>query len=153
MDNHFRKDYFDYTTSIVFAVLTVLFIIGQIICTTLMLIFPNKYFGVEGALAIGLGVFGMLISLLLLGDFFACWKYWIYDENGITNGNLFVKRKILFAEVDYYEIKLSDTGSKFLHECICFYKGKNMVSVPMFCLSEEELQWLKSKAKPKNDIK
>ena len=153
MDNHFRKDYFNFGTSIAFAALTIIFIIGQILFITLMFIFLDNSFGVKGNLVFGFGVFGMLIFLLLIGDLFICWKYWIYDEDGITNGNLFVKRKILFSEMDYYEIKLSDTGSKFLHKCICFYKGKKMVSVRIDFLSEEELQWLKSKTKPKNDIK
>ena len=97
-------------------------------------------------MVIGLGVFGFTIALSGALTLFWGWRYWRVDSDGIANGNLFRERKLAFAEIEFVEIKNAVFGARpfmYVQEELCFYKGKAMVMIPTFCLSEAEKEWLK----------
>ena len=149
MINPKRKDYFDYIFSIVITSFTILLIVGQIIFIVIGLTIGIADWGLDGVLAIGLGVFGTCITVSLILTLFGAWRYWSFDSKGIANGNLFFKRRILFTEVESIEIKtITVTGKPFIitQENICFHHGKKMVTIPTYCLSKEEIEWLMKEA-------
>lgn len=144
-----RKDYFDFIFSISITVFTALSIVGQITFLTIGLTVGIADWGTDGVLAIGFVAFGLAITIGLLLTLFAAWKYWSFDSNGVINGNLFWKRRILFSEMDFVEVKVIVIGAlPFIasQENICFYKGKTVVTIPTYCLSAEEMEWIKQQA-------
>ena len=148
MDSISRKDYFDFIFSVVITAFTALLVAGQIVFLSFGLTVGIADWGIEGALEIGVGLFGFVIAISLSLTLFGAWRYWSIDSDGITNGGIFWRRKILFAEVDRFEIKTIVIGAKpFItaQENICFYKGKNMVTIPAFCISEEEMDWIEKR--------
>ena len=148
MSKFIKKGYFDIIFSWFITVFTALLIIGQIVFLTISLTIGIADWGVEGALAIGFGAFGLAIAIALSLTLFGAWRYWAFDEDGVTNGNLFHKRKLLFAETESIETKTIVIGTKpftIAQENICFSSGKKTVTIPIYCLSQEELEWLKSK--------
>lgn len=145
MDSISRKDYFDFIFSVVITAFTALLVAGQIVILSFGFTVGISDWGTEGTLAIGVGLFGFVIAISLSLTLFGAWRYWSIDSDGVTNGGIFWKRKILFAEVDRFEIKDIVIGAKpFIttQENICFYKGKNMVTIPAFCISKEEMDWI-----------
>jgi|GEM_PF-4321185 len=146
MANYLRKGFFDLIFSVTITLFTALLIIGQIVFLVIGLTVGIADWGVEGALGIGFGAFGMAIMIALPLTLFGAWRYWAFDADGVTNGNLFCKRRILFGEVESAEIKIVAIGSKpfvIPQESLCFQKGKKCVTIPTYCLSKEELEWLK----------
>ncbi|MCR5349094.1 MAG: hypothetical protein K6E59_05780 [Bacilli bacterium] len=131
-----------------------LLFIGQILFLSLGLTIGIADWGLDGILIIGFGVFGFTIALDLILVLFYAWRYWEFDLEGVTNGNLFSKKKILFNPIEYAEIKAIVIGSKpFIsaQENICFYQGKKVVTIPTFCLPREELEWFKQKVAFKHE--
>ena len=150
MDSVSRKDYFDFIFSVVITAFTVLLAVGQVVFLSIGLSVGIADWGVEGALEIGVGLFGSLIAISLCLTLFGAWRYWSIDAEGVSNGGVFWKRRILFAEVDRFETKRIVVGAKpFIttQENICFYKGKRMVTIPAFCISEEEMDWIRKQIK------
>lgn len=129
-------------------ILTSLLFIGQIVFLTIGFTKGIGDWELEGIYAIGLGVFGFLILDSFLLICFGASRYWSYDDSGITNGNIFAKKTILFKDVDFFEEKYIVIGSKpfvVTQKNVCFYKKKKCVSIPCECLDDEEIEWIKSK--------
>lgn len=154
MDNKNQKTYFDIIFSITTVVFTSLLVIGQIVFLCFGLGGYIFGWGKDEILILGIGAFSPIICLCLILLLFFCWKYWLYDDEGVTNGNLFFKRKILYSNIDLIEIKTIAIGAKpFIaaQKNICFYQGKKVVTIPIFCLSENEIEWLKKQANKKQE--
>lgn len=155
MGNYHKKGFFDFVFSVIITLFTIVLIVGQIIFLAVGLTIGIADWGVEGALAIGFGAFGPAVVIASSLTLFGAWRYWAYDTYGVTNGNLFFKRRFLFCNIDSIEIKTIAIGAKpftIAQEDICFHIANKTVSVPTYCLSSEELEWLKNQCKPKNNL-
>lgn len=145
MTNYSKKDYFDFIFSAAITTFTILLVIGQIVFLALGLAIGIADWGIEGVLAIGFGAFGPIVLVALYLTLFSSWEYWAFDSESVTNGNLFHKRTILFSDTEYIETKriaISSRPFTISQENLCFHAGKNVVTIPVYCLSQEELKWL-----------
>ena len=148
-----KKDYFDFIFSVVVTVFTIFLIVGQITFLTIGLTIGIANWNTEEILAMGLGVFGTAITMALFLTLFAAWRYWSFDSEGVTNGNLFYKRRFAFREIESVETKTIIIGAKpfvTAQENLCFTKGRKMVSIPTYCLSKEEIEWLRQQVSIKD---
>ena len=141
-----KKDYFDFIFSVTITVFTTLLVLGQIVFLGIGLTFGIADWDVQGILAIGFGAFGVVIGIALSMTLFAAWRYWSFDSEGVTNGNLFHKRRFAFSEIELVETKIIIIGSKpfvTAQENLCFTKDRKTITIPTYRLSMEELEWLK----------
>lgn len=141
-----EKVYFDPIFSIVITSITVLFVVGLIVF--LLINFTIGVFDWDpiDTLIFGLIVFGMAITISLLLVLFGAWRYWLYDNEGITNGSIFFKKKIRYEEIEKVETKTIVIGAEpFIttQECYCFYKGKTMIFIPTIDIRHDDMCWLK----------
>ncbi len=148
MVNPSRKDYFDFVFSVVITAFTILLALGQIVFLAIGLTIGIADWGSEGILVLGFGAFGPVIAITLSLTLFAAWRYWSFDSEGVTNGNLFRKRRLTFRETEHVETKTVVIGGKpfvTAQENLCFVKGRKTVMIPIYCLAKEELEWLKQR--------
>lgn len=150
MNNIGYKHYFDILFLIINSSLAILVFLGQIVFVTLGLIYGISDWGIEGVLAVGLGVFGLFLLICILLVLFGGLNYWRVDDDGVANGGAFKETKILFNEAESYIIDygyLASAGGNGVHTTPCFrlIKGKKNVIIPLYCLSAQDLEWLQSK--------
>lgn len=149
-----RRDYFDIIFSVVITSFTVILLVGQMAYISIGLTVGIADWGLEGVLVIGLGIFGPMIVGGMALTLFAAWKYWRVDDDGIANGNLFHETKLMFKEIESLEVKIVVIGAKpfvTAQEELCFKKGKKMVMIPAFQLSETEKEWLRQQIRNDNN--
>ena len=154
MNNFGAKRYFDPIFSYTHTIFSILVFTGQIAYLIFAFSVGEKYLKLEDLLLIEFCLVCPMTLLCLLLLIFGAWRYWKFDENGIENGCLVYKKKILYNEIDsIVEKQILITGRPFIRmqDCMCFYKKKKMVYVEIACLSSKELIWLESKTKNKKN--
>lgn len=140
-----NKNYFDVIAYIFITIFTIVSVVGLIVFLSVGLTIGIPNIENEEIVPFGMGMFMPVIAISLPTTLFLAWRYWRFDEDGVSNGNLFRERKFSFKEIDRVEIKIQAvSGRPFVisQEQLCFYKGKKMVAIPTFCLTEEEKEWL-----------
>jgi len=155
MRNIGEKIYFDIIFSVGMCIIIGLTFIGQVVFITLGLIFGIADWGIEGVFAIGFGIFGLFIGNLLILFFLCAFSYYKVDEDGVTNGNIFGKRKIKFCESDRWDVRREGFASLlglYVQDCFCLHKGRKLVKIPIYGLEKEEIEWLKAKASAHSKI-
>ena len=147
MNNFGKRNYFNIIFSIVFVLLSFFAIAGQAIFLSIGLTAGISNWDLEGILVIGVAIFGGFIIVCLCAVIFFGFTYWAIDNDGIINGGIFKKRKILFSEVDKFEIKakqLPSLGGVWTTDCLFFYNKKKYVVIPLYCLNDANIEWLKN---------
>ncbi len=147
------KHYFMPFVSAICTGFTILSIIGQIIFITYGLTVGIGKFDTEGILKLGFFGFGIAIALGLVLTLFCSWKYWSYDNEGITNGGLLWKRRFLFKDIEYYKIQtITESSWRIVirYDVYSFFIGKKKVMICKDDLTDAELEWLKSQIENKS---
>ena len=147
MRNIGEKIYFDIIFSIGISIIIGLVLTGQIVFLILGLTFGISDWGVEGVLLMGFVPFGLVILDLLMLFFLCAFSYYQVDEDGVTNGYIFFKRKIKFRESDRWEVRPEGFATLLgmqTQDCFCLYKGRKYVKIPVYGLEKEEIEWLKA---------
>ncbi len=127
---------------------TILVAIGQVIFLSIGLTFGIADWDLKEILEIGVGVFGFIILVSILLILFGATRYWSFDDKGISNGNIFIKKTFLYEEIDSFEEKYVAIGAKpfvAIQKNWCFYKDKRCVTIPCEHLKNSELEWIKSR--------
>ena len=145
-----KRGLFDFLFSILATFFVFALFFGQIIFLVIGFTIGIFDWGIDGVLCIGFGAFCPLILIVFLLMLFGGWRYWEFDENGVCNGNLILKKRLLFSEIERYEIKSTATsynlkGHLVQIECIVFYKNNRNIKIPLWGLTSDELSFLKSK--------
>lgn len=150
-----KKGFFDFLFSLTVTFFAFISFLGLLIFLVIGFTIGIFDWGVDEILCMVFAVFlpANVISFLMM--FLAGWRYWSFDQNAVYNGNLILKKKLLFSEVERYEIKnvcvsYNLKGFSAQTECILFYEGKHILKIPLWSLSIDELEYLKAKVKNKN---
>lgn len=158
MDKINKKYYFNFPFLIFFCIIAVLGFIGMIVFILFGIFKGIADWEIEGVLIFGFVVFGSFVLLCVLLVLVGGLYYWRIDDDGIVNGRAFWKIKINFDSADSYSIDrgyLPSIGCSGVYTTECFHliKGKKKVIVPLYCLTQRDIEWLESKVTKLKDKK
>ncbi len=137
-----RREYFDFAFSIINSVFVILGLLIIVIILTL-------YFGTNLMSGITIDFFLIIIGfvsiltlLFILLELIGTWRYWEFDNEGVSNGGLFVKRKkYLYTDIEKVEIGLG-LSARIKTRSLKFYIKKTELIIPLNKLKRSDAIWI-----------